>query len=243
MCIELNIVPSFSTIKQHKDWSGKHCPSKILNDKRWNELVNGIVAEYGRLKGLPIHAAKPSTVTKPTPKPSAPSGNSIVDYLNAKGQDSSLAARKKLAEQYGIKGYTGTAAQNLQLLDKLKSGAKPAVKPATKPSPAYKGNSVVDYLNSLGRDSSLSARKRLAEQYGFKNYTGTAAQNLQLLDKLRSGKKPSKKINTNSLVDYLKITKQPSSFSARKKLAAKHGIKNYKGTANQNKQLLDILNK
>lgn len=192
--------------------------------------------------GQIVQATKPAP-SKPAAKPSAPSGNSIVDYLNAKEQDSSLAARKKLAEQYGIKGYTGTAAQNLQLLDKLKSGAKPAVKPAPKPSPAYKGNSVVDYLNSQGRDSSLSARKRLAEQYGIKNYTGTAAQNTQLLNKLQAGSVPKKKINTTSIVDYLKLTKQPSSFAHRKKLAAKHGIKNYKGTASQNKKLLDILNK
>lgn len=238
LCIELNIVPSFSTIKQHKDWSGKHCPSKILNDKRWNELVNGIVAEYGRLKGLPIHAAKPSTVTKPTPKPSAPSGNSIVDYLNAKGQDSSLAARKKLADQYGIKGYKGTAAQNTALLDKLKSGSKPTPKPS-----APSGVSVVDYLNKQGKGSSFSARKRLATQYGIRNYTGTAAQNTELLEKLQAGSSPSKKIKTNSLVDYLKLTKQPSDFASRKKLAEKHGIRNYKGTAAQNKKLLDILNK
>jgi len=44
-------------------------------------------------------------------------------------------------------------------------------------------------------------------------------------------------------VDYLNLTGQPSSFSARKKLAEKHGIKNYKGTAAQNTKLLNILNK
>src|SRR5690606_35438166 len=108
------------------------------------------------------------------------------------GRDSSLSARKKLAEQYGINGYTGTAAQNLQLLDKLKSGAKPAAKPAPKAT-TYKGNSIVDYLNSQGLDSSLSARKSLADQYGIRTYTGTATQNTQLLNKLRAGSIPNSK--------------------------------------------------
>lgn len=116
-------------------------------------------------------------------------------------------------------------------------------KPAPK-VPAYKGDSIVDYLNMQGRDSSLTARKRLAAQYGIKNYTGTAAQNTQLLNKLRAGSVPkSKRINTDSIVDYLKATGQPSSFAHRKKLAEKYGIRNYKGTSVQNKKLMDILNR
>lgn len=44
---------------------------------------------------------------------------SIVDYLKEQGSDSSYAARKKLAEEYGISNYTGTAAQNTTLLKNL----------------------------------------------------------------------------------------------------------------------------
>lgn len=47
---------------------------------------------------------------------------SIVDYLNRQGQDSSYSARKKLAQQYGMVGYTGTAEQNTQLLSSIQSG-------------------------------------------------------------------------------------------------------------------------
>lgn len=50
-------------------------------------------------------------------------GNSIVDYLKSQGQDSSYAARKKLAEQQGISNYTGTAGQNSALLRTLQSSA------------------------------------------------------------------------------------------------------------------------
>jgi hypothetical protein len=51
---------------------------------------------------------------------------SIVDYLKSIGQPSDFDSRKKLAEQYGIKDYRGTAEQNIQLLALLKSGQKPA---------------------------------------------------------------------------------------------------------------------
>nr|WP_304654864.1 GH25 family lysozyme [Sporolactobacillus sp. STSJ-5] len=51
---------------------------------------------------------------------------SLVNYLKSKGKPWSYAAREKLAKQYGINNYTGTAAQNLALVAKLQSGIKPA---------------------------------------------------------------------------------------------------------------------
>lgn len=51
---------------------------------------------------------------------------SIVDYLKQSGKDSSYNARKKMAEQYGISGYSGTAAQNTQLLNALKNNPSQA---------------------------------------------------------------------------------------------------------------------
>ena len=47
--------------------------------------------------------------------------NSIVDYLNQKGQGSSFAARKQLASQLGMTGYSGTASQNTSLLNQLRN--------------------------------------------------------------------------------------------------------------------------
>jgi LysM repeat protein/GH25 family lysozyme M1 (1,4-beta-N-acetylmuramidase) len=55
------------------------------------------------------------------------SGNiSLVNYLASKGMDFSFTARTKLAEQYGIVEYSGSAAQNLALLAKLESGEQPS---------------------------------------------------------------------------------------------------------------------
>lgn len=103
------------------------------------------------------------------------SGNSIVDYLKSIGVDSSYNNRKKLAKENGINNYTGTAEQNLKLLEILRG----------KKTSNYKGNSIVDYLKSLGIDGGFKNRKRLAKENGIKNYSGTAEQNLKLLEKLR----------------------------------------------------------
>ena len=71
---------------------------------------------------------------------------------------------------------------------------------------AYKGNSIVDYLKSVGQDSSFSARKKLAEQNGISNYTGTASQNLNLLSTLRSGSS-SKTASTNTTTNNTSANK------------------------------------
>jgi GH24 family phage-related lysozyme (muramidase) len=44
-----------------------------------------------------------------------------------------------------------------------------------------------------------------------------------------------------SIVDYLKAHKMPSDFVSRRKLAEKHGIRHYSGSAAENTKLLDIL--
>jgi hypothetical protein len=82
--------------------------------------------------GMSIAPEKQKETTKTTSKvTTGTSGGlrtdvSIVDYLKSIGMPSDFASRQKLAEQYGIKDYRGTAQQNLQLLALLKSGQKPA---------------------------------------------------------------------------------------------------------------------
>lgn len=50
----------------------------------------------------------------------------------------------------------------------------------------YTGNSITDYLKSIGKDASYQARSVLAAEKGIQNYTGSAEQNTQLLSSLRS---------------------------------------------------------
>ena len=78
--------------------------------------------------------AKKATAKKTTAKKSGTSyytyktkkglntGTSIVDALKATGVNSSFANRKKIAQANGIKNYTGSASQNISLLNKLKAG-------------------------------------------------------------------------------------------------------------------------
>ena len=49
-------------------------------------------------------------------------------------------------------------------------------------------NSIVEALNSIGVDSSFNNRKQIAVKNGINNYTGTATQNIELLDKLKAGR-------------------------------------------------------
>lgn len=170
---------------------------------------------------------------------SAYTGNSIVDYLKSIGQDSSFANRKKLADQYGISNYSGTAAQNTQLLNLMRGGA------GSGSSSGYTGNSLVDYLKSVGKDSSFTARRQYADQYGIANYSGTAAQNTQLLNLMRGGSAPAASsyypvFSSSSIVDGLKSIGVDSSYSNRARIAAANGIANYSGTAAQNNTLCSL---
>lgn len=162
---------SIDKVKQHADWSNKNCPAQIRAGKDgigWNDFIKLVEGK--------------TNSSNSNPKQSTYDGNSIVDYLISIKEDHSFANRKRLAEQYGIKNYTGTASQNTKLLKKLRSGSKPK---KSAPKGDQKTNSVVDYLKSVKVDSSYNNRKKLAENYGIKNYKGTASQNTQLLKKLR----------------------------------------------------------
>lgn len=105
---------------------------------------------------------------------------SIVDYLNSKGQDSSYAARKKLAQQYGIQNYSGTAAQNTQLLSSLQKGGSAA-------SSAQTSNPVTDGSNVVITPVSQSSPGHPAGSYltGYKYNKYTPSQRVdEYYDKL-----------------------------------------------------------
>jgi N-acetylmuramoyl-L-alanine amidase len=146
--------------------------------QRANPNVNHRALQIGSYIVIPQKSA-------PAPQPKGNMNtDSIVTYLNSIGVDSSFANREKLAAQYGIAGYKGTADQNLKLLELMRKGKAPITKAPT-PKGDQKTNSLVDYLKSIGVDSSFTNRKKLAGQYGISNYKGTAAQNSQLLVKMR----------------------------------------------------------
>lgn len=58
--------------------------------------------------------------------------------------------------------------------------------------------SIVDYLKSQGKDSSMSARKELAKELGIENYSGTGSQNKQMLNMLKSQASSGSSNTTNT---------------------------------------------
>jgi hypothetical protein len=90
--------------------------------------------------------------------PSLNTQTSVVDYLKSVGQDSSFASRQKLAQQYGISGYTGSAEQNSSLLTKLQSGnaGTPSVNAPAVPTAVNNLDQAKSYVNS-GQDADAAA--------------------------------------------------------------------------------------
>lgn len=116
---------SASNVVQHNHWSGKDCPRNLRNGSKgvtWNDFK-------AKLTEKPAAKPKPEKPTPaPKPKPSEYTGGSIVDYLKSIGESSSTANRRKLAKEYGVKGYDLSAKKNTELLNKMRKG-KPAAKP------------------------------------------------------------------------------------------------------------------
>ena len=206
-------------------------------------------AIYKAIVDTNVPDTKPSEGANTGSKPnSGYTGNSIVDYLKSIGLDSSYEARKKYAQQYGIANYSGTAGQNTALLNAMRNAQAITPSGNTGGNSGYTGNSIVDYLKSIGLDSSYEARKRYAQQYGIANYSGTAEQNTALLNAMRtvgtSTSTPNNayypSFNSNSIVDGLKSIGVDSSYSNRKIIAQANGIANYSGTAEQNETLCNL---
>lgn len=120
---------------------------------------------------------------------------------------------------------------------------------------AFSSTSIVDGLKSIGVDSSMGNRKKIAAANGISNYVGTAEQNTRLLSLAKQGKLKKagsssvgssssasyyKKFSSTSIVDGLKSIGVDSSFANRKKIAKANGISNYEGTASQNNKLCSL---
>lgn len=188
-----------------------------------------------------------------------------LSWLNNQLNDSKLDRFDKWVAQWNKKGCTyqkaysiwqNTSDQiiggkrfdaNVLVRDFSTSSSSNNTSTSSKPS-SYSGTSIVDYLKSIGQDSSFSNRKKLAQSYGINNYTGTASQNTQLLNILRGNASGNSNSyyqkytgSSVSIVDALKAIGVDSSLSNRKKIAKANGISNYTGTASQNTKLLNLL--
>lgn len=130
-------------VKTHKHWTEigvkkgyssyvKNCPHRVLDEGRWQTVLNAIQAELVKLTGTSTSTSNPST--KPSqpstskPQSSKPNYNtkSIVTFLASIKQPFSMAHRKKLASYYNVGSgkYSGSAVHNLQLLDLIQRDYK-----------------------------------------------------------------------------------------------------------------------
>lgn len=78
----------------------------------------------GLTEGKQVQPEKPDLSLQATP---FAGGKGIVDTLNQAGQASDFASRTKMAGQYGIQGYTGTASQNNLLKQKWQDARQKAL--------------------------------------------------------------------------------------------------------------------
>lgn len=148
-----------------------------LNERTWTKCGKfDIYIDYTQS----VQQSKPSVSSSNTN-----TSGSIVDYLKSKGIDSSYSNRKKLAAQYNISNYQGTAAQNTKLLNLMKAGVK--VKTQYYKRYVGKSGSIAEALKAVGVDGSYAYRKKIAQKNGIANYRGTAAQNTRMLNLLKQG--------------------------------------------------------
>jgi LysM repeat protein/GH25 family lysozyme M1 (1,4-beta-N-acetylmuramidase) len=164
---------------------------------QWTSNWQGM-AGYGRFDASEDYAGKYTNAVKDSTPNVGTIGNiSLVDYLKLKGMDASFAARSNLAIQYGITGYTGSAAQNLALLSKLQNGIQPAalnidnsklntVQPAPRPitSPAVNSNVSKPSTYTVRSGDSLS---KIASKYGISVNTLVSINNIKNKNFIRIG--------------------------------------------------------
>lgn len=108
---------------------------------------------------------------------------SIVDYMKANGQDSSYNHRTQLAKQYGMNGYTGSANQNIWLLNSIRNhhsttptstrtvstiNPKPVAKPQINPNDLKWWNDYrTSWWNGQNDPTQMAKYRQLENQFGL----------------------------------------------------------------------------
>ena len=177
-----------SRVVRHYDASRKNCPSSMSanNWAEWKEF-------YKRITGS--NAAD-------NLQPPSPSGNTSaigtvtieVDSLNVrKGAGTNYGVIKTIKKGQSYKYYTKESNGWIDLGNgQWVNGSTKYVSYGKSVSyykiPMYKGDSLVDALDSIRVDGSLTNRKKIASVNGIPNYSGGADQNADLLEKLKEGK-------------------------------------------------------
>lgn len=94
----------------------------VAENGKWGKLKSGVGYIHLGFTEKTTAAKTTNTITYSYYPACNKKYNSLVDALKSIGVDNSFANRKKIAAKNKIANYTGTAAQNNQLLAKLKAG-------------------------------------------------------------------------------------------------------------------------
>src|SRR5690625_181462 len=200
-------------------------------------LVNALQEKYTHLKHIKGHNEFSGYEWKKCP---------MFDYKAVLNQDGKKSESRPAPDTYKIqegdtfwsiaKGFDGLTVTDLEKANpdveptELQIGqvinlntAKSKATEKDKKSVNYKGNSIVDYLNLIGEDSSFGNRAALATKNGINNYKGTESQNIKLLGILRDGKKSKQPSKASSP----KPKNDTQSFSVGSKVTIKQSAKTY----------------
>lgn len=145
-----------------------------------------------------------TTVASKVSAPSKEAQNAVkMGYVKSTADyDNAVSAGKALASKSSSSSSSSTPAPKAPATTSNTSSSM-GVK-ATTPSTGnsnYTGTSIVDYLGSTGQASDYNTRAKLAASSGIQGYTGTATQNTQLLNSLRSSgsnQLPSSQVDPSS---------------------------------------------
>lgn len=148
-------------------------------NSRIDELAKGILGCFNI--GVKAETPNPTPTTAPARKTVDELAREVMAGLHGNGHENRKAS---LAKQ-GYNNYEEVRARVNEL-----SGIKTNSAPKVNYYDRYFGStsSIVTALNSLGIASSFANRKNIAKVNGIGNYTGTASQNIKLLNLLKQGK-------------------------------------------------------
>ncbi|MEC1034415.1 N-acetylmuramoyl-L-alanine amidase [Bacillus paralicheniformis] len=136
-------------VKKHQDWSGKHCPHRVLDEGRWDEVRAAIAAELKAIGGKSSSPAKTSSKS---------SGST---YTVKKGDTLSEIAVKTGVSMAKLQSYNGIKNPNKIMVGQVLklaggSGSKSSKKTFTLPggilkvtSPLTKGTKVTQVQTAL----------------------------------------------------------------------------------------------
>lgn len=154
-------------VKKHQDFASKYCPHRTL-DRGWQRFLKMVEANLN---------GNNATVVTPSKKSVLDIAKEVIDGNWGTGED-----RKKRLEKAG---YNYREVQN-KVNELISKNSKPSTSYYKACNKKY--NSLVDALKSIGVDSSYNFRKKIATKNNIHDYSGTAKQNKQILDKLKAGR-------------------------------------------------------